>query len=142
MKKSHNDSRPSKWRSVAAAFLAVCAFSVFTASSALAHDEHTDQYGHKANGCTAVNDYVFHDPCDQHDWCYDSPTTENSEAGRLGCDNKFLDDMRWACVVNYPVSPRYPRSYVSRQLCYGVATVYYNGVRRAAGWYFQNPDLN
>jgi Prokaryotic phospholipase A2 len=96
----------------------------------------------QVNGCTLSPDWIFHGPCDTHDLCYDSPSTPNTAAGRLSCDNRFLADMLYVCAVRYPTSPRYPLSYVSRNFCTSIANTYYSAVRRFGGSYFQNPRLN
>jgi Prokaryotic phospholipase A2 len=131
---------PKRLRSVLAAAALAVAFTSFVPMTAEAHGQ--DSYGHESNGCTGVPDGIFHGACDQHDWCYDSPSTPNSEAGRLDCDNRFLYDMLDACAVTYPVSYRQPQSYIARRLCNATAQTYFRGVRSWGGDYFQNTNKN
>ena len=100
-----------------------------------------------ANGCTGVPSFGvdagvyfnFWGACWNHDYCYDDMWYGSDPYwGRLACDNRFLGDMQAWCNNTY----RGSWLVYHRSVCNARAWVYYQGVRRLGGPFFNNPWLN
>lgn len=85
------------------------------------------------DGCTAVPDsgrtFDFNDACDSHDRCYLNRPHGNDAAARKQCDVDFYWDMIASCRNDWPRRSQ----WLQRGSCYGVAAVYYLGVRAFGG---------
>ncbi|MEM8925647.1 MAG: phospholipase A2 [Actinomycetota bacterium] len=92
----------------------------------------------RVDGCTAVPDagpnFDFLDACNEHDLCYLDRPYGDDRAARRRCDREFFDAMIAACRADYE------GRWLTRSSCYGVAGVYYVGVRAfgAFGWIDRN----
>ena len=84
------------------------------------------------DGCTAVPDsgpnFDFTEACNTHDRCYINRPYGNDRTARRQCDVDFFYDMADACRGDYE------DQWLARQSCYGVAGVYYLGVRAFGGF--------
>lgn len=114
-----------KLRSFSAALALVALSSMFAVT---AQPTPAAAHGTYQNGCSFSPDsgpyFNFHNSCDRHDLCYRYKYYGNSSAGRKGCDDRFLRDMRASCTN---------KTAFGRTSCRGTAAVYYRAVR-AAGW--------
>lgn len=81
------------------------------------------------DGCTAVPDsgpvFDFTEACNDHDRCYLERPRGDSWWDRRQCDRDFYRAMIDACQDRYPRRSQ----WFKRGSCYGVAVVYYLGVR-------------
>jgi hypothetical protein len=79
-----------------------------------------------ADGCSFVSDsgsyYNFHNACDSHDLCYVGHWRD-----KVGCDYKFLQDMRSYCYGTYQWWQW------QRSACLARTVTYYTGVS-TLGW--------
>lgn len=88
----------------------------------------------KVDGCTLVPDsgrtFDFNEACITHDQCYLERPYGDSAAARKQCDVEFYWDMVDSCRDDWPKRSQ----WVKRSACYGVAGVYYLGVRALGGF--------
>jgi hypothetical protein len=92
------------------------------------------------DGCTAVPDsgpsFDFTEACDAHDDCYINQPHGSSADDRRQCDREFRDAMFDSCRDLWP-----KRSQAfSRGVCFGVAWVYYLGVRAFGDLFWEAAD--
>ncbi len=83
------------------------------------------------DGCTAVPDsgpgFDFTESCNQHDRCYLQRPYGDDRAARKQCDVEFYHDMVDSCRQDN-------EGFWARRGCYGLAGVYYLGVRAFGGF--------
>ncbi len=127
-----NHLSSKRWRAVAVLSFCLAGLLVLPGvASATVNGETVTPYNQggewwSTDGCSYVPDsgptFNFHHACVHHDGCY-----LYGWASRSTCDWWFRNDMRSSC--------RAMHSYYSwrRAACYGVANVYWSGVR-AFGW--------
>ena len=70
--------------------------------------------------------FDFTEACYAHDQCYGDI---ESPLDRQTCDRQFLSDMLASC------NEMWPEDLDSRRSCYGVALLYYLGVRAGGGFF-------